>query len=53
MYSIHYMSCTNLSFGLYVYRELQQTLMSVNTIEEEKASLFKATEELQNILQVS
>lgn len=35
------------------HRELQQTIMSVNTIEEEKESLFKATEELQTTLEVS
>jgi hypothetical protein len=34
-----------------VQQELQQTLQSVNTIQEEKASLFKATEELQIVLQ--
>ena len=33
-------------------RELQQTLQSVSTIQEEKESLFKATEELQVVLQV-
>ena len=33
-------------------RELQQTLQSVSTIQEEKESLFKATEELQIVLQV-
>ena len=35
------------------HRELQQTLQSVNTIQEEKESLSKATEELQQVLQVS
>ena len=34
------------------HRELQQTLQSVNTIQEEKESLSKATEELQQVLQV-
>jgi hypothetical protein len=36
-----------------VHQELQQTIMSVNKIQEEKESLFKATEELQSTLQVS
>ena len=49
----HYHFTTCIDNAPTPHRELQQTIMSVNTIEEEKESLFKATEELQTTLEVS
>lgn len=50
---LHYQFTTCIDDVPPPHRELQQTIMSVNTIQEEKESLFKATEELQTTLEVS